>query len=665
MPRQVSQDTAELCRAQSKQATLGSMPPRQVSQDSAGVFHHSASLHLPEVSRSSELCTAERSSSRQSVSSVTSEHDPRSKRLSFIDCSIDDLDELILAESEGADWFKDFWGTVLTQQPVCRALSNRSLVNWVAIYNRWQAAGKWTGQAPEYLNSYELQEWLAAPLTRVLELVKLFDPAGHGKVSMTKAPQDHYKVKVPVLPLMSACLVMSQTMSNRQKLRFLLGMFDLDDKGSLSMREFASMLENLLRGLGCLFKVKEIPRTIATAARSIFEQFRGGTVPMHELEMWFSGKTFHPFAVPFALLLQRFSADSQIIDPDSYNDDSRKFKLSHQKPVEEPLESFAVQDNAFLNRSEVVIAREVFQYCLSTGFFSLSHEDAEKGIGKPIDVDIWCKRMSRALEEANTIRGSGARFDFKTFLKKLCPKATNTHLHMFDCWLQEFDKLQEQKACLERTRQMSARFKEYRSQPMLSERMRNELKTSFNVVDRSDCGRVTTVDLQVCMEVERCTAKSMMRYFDVNGDGFVDLEEYIAAMCPPGYRMPSDVKDNIFDVLLSAQVSKEEELVAQKEAFFEGKASPGRRAKDFIRKQVPDEVWNEWNTAWETLDKSHLGYLNCMHLKQSRALPADMCDFMFNLIAEDAEGDKITKHQFLTQLLESSGFRFRNGISSE
>eukprot|EP00913_Durusdinium_trenchii_P005420 g5052.t1 len=199
---------------------------------------------------------------------------------------------------------------------------------------------------------------------------------------------------------------------------------------------------------------------------------------------------------------------------------------------------------------------------------------------------------------------------------------------------------------------------------MLSERMRNELKTSFNVVDRSDCGRVTTVDLQVCMEVERCTAKSMMRYFDVNGDGFVDLEEYIAAMCPPGYRMPGS-KDNIFDVLLSAQVSKEEELVAQKEAFFEGKASPGRRAKDFIRKQVPDEVWNEWNTAWETLDKSHLGYLNCMHLKQSRALPADMCDFMFNLIAEDAEGDKITKHQFLTQLLESSGFRFRNGISSE
>ena len=34
--------------------------------------------------------------------------------------------------------------------------------------------------------------------------------------------------------------------------------------------------------------------------------------------------------------------------------------------------------------------------------------------------------------------------------------------------------------------------------------------------------------------------------------------------------------------------------------------------------EVPDEVWNEWNTAWETLDKSHLGYLNCMHLKQSR-----------------------------------------------
>ena len=149
--------------------------------------------------------------------------------------------------SRGGDWFKKFWHGVLTQQSLCQALSNRSLSNWVMIYNNWQAdftgcpalihfekcqwnssclAGcgqvEWSStwlhatlleRAPVSMvfcqcsqsscnakvlwilphrtcaqhgdvklesprNTYELQEWLAAPLSRVLELVKLFDPSG-------------------------------------------------------------------------------------------------------------------------------------------------------------------------------------------------------------------------------------------------------------------------------------------------------------------------------------------------------------------------------------------------------------------------------------------------------------------------------------------------------
>jgi hypothetical protein len=47
--------------------------------------------------------------------------------------------EFVVAFLAGADWFKNFWHGVLVQQPACRALSNRSLTNWVMIYTNWKA----------------------------------------------------------------------------------------------------------------------------------------------------------------------------------------------------------------------------------------------------------------------------------------------------------------------------------------------------------------------------------------------------------------------------------------------------------------------------------------------------------------------------------------------
>ena len=48
-----------------------------------------------------------------------------------------------------------FWDRVLTAPcpAACKTLALRSLANWVAIYNRWQAVGEWKpGQAPRFFN---------------------------------------------------------------------------------------------------------------------------------------------------------------------------------------------------------------------------------------------------------------------------------------------------------------------------------------------------------------------------------------------------------------------------------------------------------------------------------------------------------------------------------
>jgi hypothetical protein len=49
-----------------------------------------------------------------------------------------------------------FWDRVLTAPcpAACKTLALRSLANWVAIYNRWQAVGEWKpGQAPHFFNA--------------------------------------------------------------------------------------------------------------------------------------------------------------------------------------------------------------------------------------------------------------------------------------------------------------------------------------------------------------------------------------------------------------------------------------------------------------------------------------------------------------------------------
>ncbi|CAJ1376398.1 unnamed protein product [Effrenium voratum] len=509
-------------------------------------------------SRGSRRST-ERTFSMQSVNSIVDDEQiPKlAHQITFANCSIDDVDELILAEEPGTNWFKSFWHIVLVQQPLCRALSSRSLVNWVAIYNRWQATTDWKGSPPAFMNSYELQEWVAAPLTRVMELVKLFDPPGYAKFDMTKSAAEHLKMRVPVVPLMAACMLMSVTVSNRQKLRFLFGLFDLEDKDALTEEQFTDTLSSLFQGLGFSFSMRrEVPtqRQVTLAAKKVFARLlrlappsaaEAGRVPMAVLSNWFAGNTFDPIAVPFALFLERFSVPDYAVDPDIYNDENKQFRLSHARPVESPLECITQLESGFLTRAEVVMTRDLFEYCRGTGCFSLSHSDAEMAVGRRIDVQVWCGRYARALEEADAVRGTGVRFDFNTFLKKLCPKAGIAHLRMYHSWLKEFDSLQAEKSTLERSQQMLALLQQYSSLPAITERIKHELKSSFGSIDRAHQGKVTTADLQAAMEVATNTAQSMMQYFDINGDGSVDLEEYVAAMCPPTHRLPSKIKDTL------------------------------------------------------------------------------------------------------------------------
>eukprot|EP00435_Cladocopium_sp_Y103_P044752 s424_g12.t1 len=318
---------------------------------------------------------------------------PRSPSKKFLADPVMLVTRFVTGKEPFLDWLPEFWDRVLTAPcpAACKTLALRSLANWVAIYNRWQAVGEWKpGQAPRFFNAFEAQQMLGIPLPRVMDFVKLFDRPGYARASQTKSPQDYVRIKLPVSPLITVCILMSTAICKKQKIRFLLGILE---------EEFVEMLLALFRGMAAMFNL----------------------LNMKEEE-----------------------------DPEIFEDEDQKFRLSHTAPVDLPLETAASLDATFLNRHELVVAHKLFNYCLSTGGFGVSHSAAEAAIG-PIDAELWIDKLHRALDATEDARGVG-RTTFTSFLKRLCPKATARHLRMFHSWLKEHQHLEELQSEVSKTR---------------------------------------------------------------------------------------------------------------------------------------------------------------------------------------------------------------------
>ena len=129
---------------------------------------------------------------------------------------------------------QDFWHRVLVGVPLAeKGLCLRSAGHWIGIFNRWQSAGGWQpGCAPGFVDAYQLQELLDVPMQRTMEWVRLFDPPGYERLKRSRSSIDHKKVRVNVPAFMTAGIFVSTAISKRQKMRFLLVMFDENDSST-------------------------------------------------------------------------------------------------------------------------------------------------------------------------------------------------------------------------------------------------------------------------------------------------------------------------------------------------------------------------------------------------------------------------------------------------
>ena len=602
------------------------------------------------------------------------------RQLSFAEDSLDEVSASIREEEPELDWLEDFWNRVLVGSPTaeCRGLSTRSISYWIGIFNRWQALGSWKpGQAPKVLDAYELQELLSIPMQKTLEWVKLFDPQAYTQLQATRSAMDHKKVKILVPAFLTCGIFLSTTISKKQKIRFLLGMFDEDDSQSIESPEFVEMISSFFCGIACAFGLLDYPHVVpkpslrqklgkhlfdrllaSTCCKLSFWEAKkvvsSGSVPFWIIEEWFQGDSGDPLFAPFAMFLERFSARGFEDDPEFFEDEERKFKLCHTSPVEPPLDTAAALDSSFLRRDQIGTVRDVFNECQKQLDFSHTHADIERALGATVPPDLWCNHLARGLEEMERTRQLGQKPSLALFLKKICPNAKPRHLRMFQFWMKELDHIEELKVQSASSRRMLQSFERFIAQPVLPARIRQELSEEYSHLDSS--GREA-----------RVMADVLRKKFFARGSS-VSKDDYIAAMCPIDFRPKegNPATDQAVSQLLRMYVVRVEENLAQKEALFAksshaGAVSPRKR---FIKPAVPERQWALWNNAFDAFSPSETGTgrVSISGLVHQHDICPAVCDFMCNIIARgstEAHEPGFSKEVFLQKMLELSSWRVR------
>jgi hypothetical protein len=102
----------------------------------------------------------------------------------------------------------------------------------------------------------QLQEMLGLWKSSLLDVIELFDWAGANRIranGYTQANLAH--VKISAKEVMIAGVMLSRRIATKHKLRFVLGLVDSGDTGSLTESQFAAFITALSRGLSAVFCV--------------------------------------------------------------------------------------------------------------------------------------------------------------------------------------------------------------------------------------------------------------------------------------------------------------------------------------------------------------------------------------------------------------------------
>eukprot|EP00927_Polykrikos_kofoidii_P040834 TRINITY_DN34830_c3_g1_i1.p1 TRINITY_DN34830_c3_g1~~TRINITY_DN34830_c3_g1_i1.p1 ORF type:complete len:802 (-),score=129.15 TRINITY_DN34830_c3_g1_i1:49-2454(-) len=363
------------------------------------------------------------------------------RRLSFVDCTLTQIEASIKSEDPEWNFNRDFWTVILTKEPLVtfRPFANRTLSYWVSVFNKWVELCKTNRSCVEAANCCQLQTMMSISRHNILEVILLINPEGGKRLQTEGLAQDVMeRVKSSPIELMMAGVLLSRLISTKHKLRFVFGIMDFEDSGTLDEHEFAIFVGSFVRGLGGVFGVShglmptkhdtngiarrlyqrigaiaasrvrdmlkdsahDLRQTVADAikARQSKRSLRSGggvaeaeakrkgqTLPFKTLLDWCYGSLsdVDPLALPYRLTIARFCPSRHEDLVDEFDDQLEDFKLSHHDPVRMPSDSDQhVSAQEMPSRFEVLLAKRLFDHCKKTSKFSIEVEDVESVLGK-------------------------------------------------------------------------------------------------------------------------------------------------------------------------------------------------------------------------------------------------------------------------------------------
>ncbi|CAE7742181.1 unnamed protein product [Symbiodinium sp. CCMP2456] len=600
---------------------------------------------------------------------------PRS--FSFAEDSMADVMANILDEEPECGWMEEFWLPVLEASPpeICLSISGRSISHWIELFNRWQAAGGWNpGSAPKFMDAYAFRDFIATPMTKALKWVKVFDPQAFSQLEATKSKMAYQNVKISPAAFLTSSILIATKIAKKQKIRFILGVFDEDDSETFDRNEFVEMISSFLLGLGILFG-SSVPKPSRRQwiGKLLFDRIQmmaccklpaleanmiksSDSMPCSLLEEWFLGESGDPFAVPFALLLERYSLRGFNEDPEKFEDEDKKFKITHKRCVAPPVETESSLDMSFIKRHQIEPLRRIFDLCQKDSYYAISHGEAERALETSIHPDLWCNFAARGLEQLEAMPQSRKGVTFLAFLRISMPHAQPRHHRMFFSWLQELDEIEQLRKQVASSRSEQLRFQNYISRWPLHAAQRQKLGEQFEMLGEKALARGDVEDEEVVVRDPILEG--------LQGGDKMTKEDYIAAKCGVEAR-PNESKPQLDEVVgdfLRLQVRQLEESLAQMESLF---ASGNRvtRRPSFIKPAVTQRQWSLWNHAFDmmTPTAASSGRVTLKEFAFQHDLCPATCLYLCQSIGHSSEVHELgfTKEEFLQKMLDTFRHRVR------
>jgi len=176
-----------------------------------------------------------------------------------------------------------------------------------------------------------------------MEFARLFDPQGYARAHQTKSPQDYVRIKLPISPLITVCILMSTAISKKQKIRFLLGIFDENDNRAFEEEEFVEMLLALFCGMGAMFNMLNLKDAMPSKQRmeALARRLFGRIIDFYRDK---TGDCFLDESMPFTViedwLWAKTAMPSMHLSPSSFIDTPRLGRKKTQNCLKMRIGSF-------------------------------------------------------------------------------------------------------------------------------------------------------------------------------------------------------------------------------------------------------------------------------------------------------------------------------------